>query len=147
MPLQVCFNTLAVFYRLQVYRFLTAAIFHVGLLHVAFNMLAFIPIGASLERQLGTLQFAYLLLLFVTCGSLFFAAALFVASLLCARTLCSKRPLVLAQCLMPGILLQGSPCMVSKQQRKCLLATAVRHHEFSRRLYSVLTHAGFLSVR
>ena len=86
-PLQVCFNTLAVFYRLQVYRFLTAAVFHVGLLHVAFNMLAFIPIGASLERQLGTLQFAYLLLLFVVCGSLFFAAASFVASLLCARTL------------------------------------------------------------
>ncbi|KAK9843680.1 hypothetical protein WJX81_002070 [Elliptochloris bilobata] len=78
----VCFSPVAVFYRLQIYRFLTAALFHIGLLHVAFNMLAFLPVGAVLERQLGTLQFAYLLLLFNICGSLFFAAASFVASLL-----------------------------------------------------------------
>lgn len=29
-----------------VWRFLTAAVFHMGALHVAFNMLAFVPIGA-----------------------------------------------------------------------------------------------------
>ena len=103
--LQVCFNPLAVFYRLQIYRFLTAAVFHIGLLHVAFNMLAFIPIGASLERQLGTLQFAYLLVLFIVCGSLFFAAASFVASLLCARALRPKQPLVFVRCPPPGDLM------------------------------------------
>lgn len=80
----MCFNPTAVVTRLQVYRFLTAAVFHIGLLHVAFNMLAFVPIGASLERQLGTLQFAYLLLLFVVVGSVFFAVASYICSLLCA---------------------------------------------------------------
>ena len=35
---------------------LTSAVFHMGALHVAFNMLAFVPIGQSLERLLGTVQ-------------------------------------------------------------------------------------------
>ncbi len=83
----MCFNPTAVVTRLQVYRFLTAAVFHIGLLHVAFNMLAFVPIGASLERQLGTLQFAYLLLLFVVVGSVFFSVASYICSLLCAPRL------------------------------------------------------------
>ena len=39
-----------------VYRFLTATVFHMGLLHLAFNMMAFLPIGGSLERSLGTVQ-------------------------------------------------------------------------------------------
>ena len=30
-----------------VWRFLTAAVFHMGALHVGFNMLAFVPIGGS----------------------------------------------------------------------------------------------------
>ncbi len=70
--------------RLQLYRFLTASVFHIGVLHVAFNMLAFVPIGASLERQLGSLQFAYLLLLFTVVGNVIFAAVAAVCSLLCA---------------------------------------------------------------
>ncbi len=32
------------------WRFLTAAVFHMGALHVAFNMLAFVPIGAHLRQ-------------------------------------------------------------------------------------------------
>ena len=39
-----------------VWRVLTAAIFHMGILHLAFNMLAFVPIGQSLERLIGTIQ-------------------------------------------------------------------------------------------
>jgi membrane associated rhomboid family serine protease len=39
-----------------VYRILTAVVVHAGLLHVAFNMLAFVPMGASLERLVGTIQ-------------------------------------------------------------------------------------------
>jgi membrane associated rhomboid family serine protease len=41
-------------------------------LHVAFNMLAFVPIGASLERQLGSLQLAHLLLLLILAGDAFY---------------------------------------------------------------------------
>jgi hypothetical protein len=81
---QVCFNPTAVVQRLQLFRFLTASVFHIGVLHVAFNMLAFVPIGASLERQLGSLQFAYLLLLFTVVGNAIFAAVAAVCSLLCA---------------------------------------------------------------
>ena len=39
-----------------VWRMFTAAVFHMGILHVAFNMMAFVPIGQSLERLLGTVQ-------------------------------------------------------------------------------------------
>ena len=39
-----------------VWRVLTSAVFHMGILHVAFNMMAFVPIGQSLERLLGTVQ-------------------------------------------------------------------------------------------
>ena len=39
-----------------VWRVLTAAVFHMGILHLAFNMLAFVPIGQSLERLVGTVQ-------------------------------------------------------------------------------------------
>ena len=39
-----------------VWRLLTSAVFHMGILHVAFNMMAFVPIGQSLERLIGTVQ-------------------------------------------------------------------------------------------
>ena len=41
------------------WRVLTAAVFHMGALHLAFNMLAFVPIGQSLERLVGTVQVAH----------------------------------------------------------------------------------------
>ena len=53
-------------------RMLTAPFFHVGILHLAFNMLAFVPIGQSLERHTGTLHFTYLMLLLMTLGSVFY---------------------------------------------------------------------------
>ena len=42
--------------RAAVYRLVTAPLVHIGLLHVAFNLLAFVPMGHSIERSLGTLQ-------------------------------------------------------------------------------------------
>lgn len=39
-----------------VYRLVTSVVIHGGLLHVAFNMLAFVPMGAALERLVGTVQ-------------------------------------------------------------------------------------------
>lgn len=53
-------------------RMLTAPFFHVGILHLAFNMLAFVPIGQSLERHTGTLHFTYLMLLLMALGSVFY---------------------------------------------------------------------------
>ena len=34
-----------------VWRFLTAAVFHMGALHIGFNMLAFVPIGVPSGTQ------------------------------------------------------------------------------------------------
>ena len=45
---------------------------HNGILHVVFNMLAFVPTAAALERQLGSIQLLYLLLLFIVVGDSFF---------------------------------------------------------------------------
>ena len=61
----------SIFSLLAVYRLLTSAFVHGGLLHVAFNMMAFVPIGTSLERMQGTLAFAHLigLLIFVGGGA------------------------------------------------------------------------------
>ena len=48
----------------QVYRALTSVFFHGSVLHIAFNLMAFTPMGSSLERTLGTVQFFYVVLLF-----------------------------------------------------------------------------------
>ena len=36
-----------------VYRLFTSALWHAGLLHLAMNMLALVPMGSALERQMG----------------------------------------------------------------------------------------------
>ncbi|CAK0779381.1 hypothetical protein CVIRNUC_004759 [Coccomyxa viridis] len=68
----VCLNAHLFIDKLQIYRMLTAPFFHVGILHLAFNMLAFVPIGQSLERHTGTLHFTYLMLLLMALGSVFY---------------------------------------------------------------------------
>ena len=40
-------------------------------------MLAFLPIGQSLERHMGTLQFTYLMVLLMTLGNAFYLATSF----------------------------------------------------------------------
>lgn len=62
-------------------RLFTSPFVHVGILHVAFNMLAFVPIASSLERQLGTLQTLHLLLLLIIVGDLFYLSASYLAAL------------------------------------------------------------------
>lgn len=66
----------------QAYRLVSAALFHAGLLHIAFNMLAFVPIARSLEGELGTLQFGYMLLEFVLLEAFIFLILSFAASIL-----------------------------------------------------------------
>eukprot|EP00741_Cyanophora_paradoxa_P006142 tig00000944_g5955.t1 len=61
----VCNNPASVFYRYHVFRWFTAPFFHVGILHIVFNMMAFHPMGSSLERIVGSFNFLYLQLLFM----------------------------------------------------------------------------------
>eukprot|EP00195_Chlamydomonas_chlamydogama_P010854 CAMPEP_0202911522 /NCGR_PEP_ID=MMETSP1392-20130828/55193_1 /ASSEMBLY_ACC=CAM_ASM_000868 /TAXON_ID=225041 /ORGANISM="Chlamydomonas chlamydogama, Strain SAG 11-48b" /LENGTH=388 /DNA_ID=CAMNT_0049602061 /DNA_START=35 /DNA_END=1198 /DNA_ORIENTATION=- len=59
----------------EVWRIFTSVLVHGGLLHVAFNMLAFVPIGQSLEQLVGTVQMFHLILvLTVLEGALYIAA-------------------------------------------------------------------------
>jgi len=58
----------------QVWRIITSALAHGGVLHVCMNMLSFVPIGSYLEARYGSLAFAGLLLHFtVTSGVLYLA--------------------------------------------------------------------------
>ncbi|GLI60424.1 hypothetical protein VaNZ11_002576, partial [Volvox africanus] len=71
----------AVLYDFQVYRIFTAVLIHGGLLHLTFNMLAFVPMGASLERAVGTLQLLYFMAL--SClleGTLYVACSVMLAA-------------------------------------------------------------------
>jgi rhomboid domain-containing protein 1 len=56
-------------------------------LHLAFNMLAFVPIASSLERQLGTLQLLHLLLLLIIFGDIVYLSASYLAALVCVLIL------------------------------------------------------------
>jgi len=73
----ICFHTPSIFYEFDVYRIFTAAWFHSGLLHLTFNLMTFLPMGAVLERKFGSLMFAYLIfLLDISTHSLAFVIAL-----------------------------------------------------------------------
>nr|GME07802.1 rhomboid-like protein 15 [Ipomoea batatas] len=63
---EVCFLPLEVISRFQVYRIFTSIIFHGSLLHVLFNMLAFVPLGSELERIMGSIRLFYIVVLLAT---------------------------------------------------------------------------------
>ncbi len=42
--------------KLQVWRLLTAHLWHGGVLHVALNLAAFLPLGTQLERGVGSVR-------------------------------------------------------------------------------------------
>ena len=54
---EVCMAPHWVLHQLQVYRILTAPLFHGGIIHLAFNMTATVPMASSLERLLGACSF------------------------------------------------------------------------------------------
>lgn len=78
----VCLSAEAVVARLQPWRVITAATFHAGLLHLTFNMMAFLPIGAGLERALGSFQIAWLILLLAVAGDSLYIAVAYLASMI-----------------------------------------------------------------
>ena len=53
----LCLSENATFARFQLYRIFTSVVIHNGILHLAFNMLAFVPMGQQLERLIGTVYF------------------------------------------------------------------------------------------
>lgn len=60
----------------------TSVFFHGSILHLAFNMMAMVPMASSLERLLGTVQFTYLILLFTTIASCYHIVLAWCASAL-----------------------------------------------------------------
>lgn len=52
-----------------VWRLITAAYYHSGILHILLNMMALTGIGPSIERSLGSLSFIYNIFLFGFLGS------------------------------------------------------------------------------
>ena len=66
----------------QVWRVLTAAFFHAGILHVAFNTLCLLSVGAVLERRAGTALFVQLSLILVVSSGCIYVGAAYASSLL-----------------------------------------------------------------
>ena len=79
---EVCMAPHWVLHQLQVHRILTAPLFHGGIIHLAFNMTAFVPMASSLERLLGSVQFCHIVFLFVALSSCFHVALAVVAGVL-----------------------------------------------------------------
>uniref|UniRef100_A0A7S0RWB4 UBA domain-containing protein n=1 Tax=Pyramimonas obovata TaxID=1411642 RepID=A0A7S0RWB4_9CHLO len=65
----VCMSPYFIVRRYEVYRAFTSVVFHGGVLHIVFNMLAFVPLGSSLERAIGSVQYMYTILVFCVIGA------------------------------------------------------------------------------
>ncbi|KAI8466449.1 MAG: hypothetical protein J3K34DRAFT_524532 [Monoraphidium minutum] len=61
----VCLSPLLVVQRLQVWRLVTGHLLHAGLLHLALNLAAFMPLSAGLERAMGSVRYAHMLAVLV----------------------------------------------------------------------------------
>lgn len=78
----VCLSTDAVLTHIQLWRIITSVLFHAGLLHLVFNMMAFLPIGTALERTMGSFQFAWLIGLLTGGGALLYLTVARVCAIL-----------------------------------------------------------------
>lgn len=66
----ICHQTYLIIYQYEVWRIISGAWFHGGLLHIVFNMVTFEAIGPKIERKQGSLNFIYNLFLFDILGSI-----------------------------------------------------------------------------
>ncbi len=64
----------------QFWRLLTSATFHAGLLHLAFNMMTFFPMGTALERALGSFNLMYLVAILILLGDGLYISVSYLAS-------------------------------------------------------------------
>ena len=68
---EVCMAPHWVLNDMQLHRLVTSAFFHGSVIHLGFNVMAFTPMASSLERHLGSVQFAHMVALFVLLDSCF----------------------------------------------------------------------------
>ncbi|XP_044492017.1 rhomboid-like protein 15 isoform X2 [Mangifera indica] len=68
---QICFLPYELISEFQVYRIYTSILFHGSLMHVMFNMLAFVPLGSELERIMGSIRMLYVIILLATSNAIF----------------------------------------------------------------------------
>ncbi|KAK4538498.1 hypothetical protein CDCA_CDCA18G4523 [Cyanidium caldarium] len=70
---RVCLDPDAPLWQLA-YRVFTAAVFHLGLLHIVFNAITWLEFASPLERRVGTTTFLYLTVLFMVAGGVLHVA-------------------------------------------------------------------------
>ena len=83
------FLTLVLLCICLVYRALTSPFFHLGILHLVMNMMAFLPMATAIERKQGSLSLVNLVLSFSLLNGLFhviISLALYYSSLYKTRT-------------------------------------------------------------
>ena len=66
-------NPRQIIYLHEYYRIITSTIFHANFMHIGMNMMSFIAIGSTLERQFGTVWHAFTIL-----WSIFLTAAVYI---------------------------------------------------------------------
>ncbi|CAH9089069.1 unnamed protein product [Cuscuta epithymum] len=67
---EVCFSPSEVISHFEVYRIFSSVFFHGSILHVLFNMLAFVPLGSELERIMGSIRLVYIVVLLAASNAL-----------------------------------------------------------------------------
>jgi membrane associated rhomboid family serine protease len=77
----VCFHPGAVLHDWQLYRIVASSLFHVGFLHLFFNMSALVPVGAALERLMGSVQLLWLMLVLGIMGDAAYIATAYAAAM------------------------------------------------------------------
>ena len=70
----VCLAAEPVINRCQLYRVFTAPMLHLGLLHIGFNMMALLPMGALMERTLGSIYLLWLVQIIMALSGVIYAA-------------------------------------------------------------------------
>ena len=70
----VSISSYYVLYKLELYRMISAAFFHMGLLHIGMNMMSLFFMGPHLERTYGTVQFFIITWIFVILDGVLYVA-------------------------------------------------------------------------
>ncbi|EGG18801.1 methionyl-tRNA synthetase beta subunit [Cavenderia fasciculata] len=66
-PTVLCYLSFNIY---ESWRLITSTLFHINLLHLLFNMMAFIPFSTLLENSCGSVLYGYLMLVFMITSSL-----------------------------------------------------------------------------
>lgn len=69
-----CLDAIGLVEKLQLWRMVTSPLLHIGILHLAFNMLALVPITSTLEHLNGTIKMGHMIALLALSGDVVFVA-------------------------------------------------------------------------